>query len=358
MSQSAASPMPDRMKAAVYKERGVIQVESFDVPTPGPEDLLLRVSHCGICGTDLHLTMEGWGQPDSVGGHEYSGEVVAVGSRVRGFAPGDHVVGGATPGCGECEYCHARRPSLCSGRGAIGTGGFTGAFAEYKCLGAASAIRIPDGLSPRVAALAEPLAVSLHGITASGIAPGQRALVTGAGPIGALTLAALRARGIDDVTVSEPAQSRRELAQTIGAARVLTPDVLEIPAMPFTIVDEPFDAVFECSGNELALRAGVAQLKKAGTFVLLGTGARYPRLDTNRMLLNELVITGAYNYDDGGFEDALAMLASGTLPTEHLIHDEDIALPDLQRAMERLVAGEIGGKVMVAPSSSASGPSA
>lgn len=341
---------PGRMNAAVYKEKGVIAVESCDIPEPGPGDLLLRVSYCGVCGTDLHLTMEGWGRPESVGGHEYSGEVVAVGSAVRDFAVGDRVVGGATPGCGACEYCRMRRPSLCSGRGDLGLASALGAFAEFKCLAAASAIAIPEGLSARDAALCEPLAVSLHGITTSGIQKGQRALVTGAGPIGALTLAALRARGIEDVTVSEPSRARRELASAVGAARVVTPDVLEIPAMPFTVVEEPYDAVFECSGSELALRAGLAQLGKAGTFVLLGTGARYPRFDSNRMLLNELVITGAYNYDDGGFEDAIALLAAGTLPTEYLIHDEDVALANLQRAMERLVAGEIGGKVMVAPS--------
>jgi 2-desacetyl-2-hydroxyethyl bacteriochlorophyllide A dehydrogenase len=236
---------------------------------------------------------------------------------------------------------------LCTEQASPGVSEFQGAFAEYMCVEAAQLLRLPSGLSARDAALAEPLAVALHGITRAGLEPGARALVTGAGPIGMLTLAALVARGVTDVTVTEPSTTRRALALKIGAAKAIAPDELAVPAMPFVIVEQPQDAVFECSGKASALEAGLSQLRKGGTLVLQGTGAERARLDGHRILLNELVITGAYCYDEGGVESALGLLASGRLPTDLLIHDEDVPLAGLPEAIERLAAGTIGGKLMV-----------
>lgn len=331
-------------------------VQTRPVPLPGPDEVLLRVSHCGVCGTDLHLVMDGWGRPDSIGGHEYSGEVAAVGARVHDLAPGDRVIGGPEPGCGECAFCRAHRPSLCSALAELGTGSFQGAFAEYTRVRADQVLRIPDALSLREAALAEPLAVALHGITRSGIAPGQRALVTGAGPIGACTTAALRARGVRDVAVTDPSPARRTLAQQLGAT-ALAPDALELPKLATRLVAQPFDCVFECSGRGEALESGLAQLARTGTLVILGTGMDRPRLDSIRILLHELCVTGAYNYDECGFDEALALLARPDFPTSLLIEDEDVSLDSLLGAMQALSAGQIAGKVLVAPNA-AHGPRA
>ena len=350
MATAPTRPLPESMRACVYRTPRTLEVEDRPVPAPGPEELLLEVSHCGVCGTDLHLVMEGWGRPDSIGGHEYSGVVVAVGEGATGFAPGDRVVGGPAPGCGACEHCRAHRPGLCTSRSDFEGGEpFQGAFAEYKRVRADAVVRIPGALGLREAALAEPLAVALHGITLSGIREGQRALVTGAGPIGALVLAALRARGIEDVRVSEPGPARRALAKELGASRVEGPDALAVPAMPFTLVDDPVHHVFECSGRPEAIEAGLAQLGRAGTLVLLGTGMDRPKLDAVRMILNELTVVGSYNYDEDGFADALELLASGGLPTDRLIDARDVPLTGLGEAMERLVDGTIAGKVLVAP---------
>lgn len=346
---SRPASIPPSMKVAIYRSRGKIDVESTSTPTLTADDVLLRISHCGVCGTDLHLVMEGWGRPNTTGGHEYSGEVVALGSAVTGWEIGDRAVGAPSPQCGRCEGCRAHRPSLCDGAGKPGANQELGAFAEFKRVAAAQLIRIPAGLSLRAAALCEPLAVALHGITRSGIAAGQRALITGAGPVGALTLAALRTKGIDDITVSEPAQSRRDLARRIGATRVIEPDTVEIPSMPFSVVENAYHVAFECSGNAAALRGALAQLKKGGTLVILGTGMEHPVLDTNRVLLNELIVTGAYNYDENGFAEALGLLASGRIAVDRLVDDDDVPLEGLISSMRSLVAGEIAGKVLVSP---------
>ena len=197
------SSLPQSMRAAVYRKPRVLEIEDTPVPEPGAGEVLIEVSHCGICGTDLHMVLEGMGLPDTIGGHEYSGRIVATGSAVEGWAIGDEVVGTGHRGCGSCEGCGAGRPSLCSGRTVLGGGG-SGAFAGYKKLAVEQLVRVPAGLSLREAALAEPLAVALHALTVGRAAAGQRALVTGAGPLGLLVIAALRAQGIDDVTVSEP----------------------------------------------------------------------------------------------------------------------------------------------------------
>lgn len=340
------------MQAAVLHGRMDLKVEERPVPAVGPHDVLLEVSHCGVCGTDLHYVLEGWGGArESIEGHEYSGRVIAVGSEVTQWQPGDEVVGGPSPRCGTCEYCLAQRPSLCTGRGQFGDGDhgqYHGAFCEYVLVRENSIVAIPPGVSLRAAALTEPLAVALHGLTQGGVRAGQRVLISGAGPIGTLSVAAARARGVTDIVVSEPHPKRRELAERLGATTV-TPDMLTVPDYPGAMVDEPFDVVLECSGKAAAMEVGLAQLKRAGTMVLVGAGIEYPRLSSSRILLNELVVTGAFVYDHDGYERALELLARPDFPTDLLIERDDVPLPGIFDAIQKLGAGDLAAKVMIVP---------
>jgi (R,R)-butanediol dehydrogenase/meso-butanediol dehydrogenase/diacetyl reductase len=338
------------MQAAVYQQRGEITVEERPVPVAEAHDVLVEVDRCGVCGSDLHMVIEGWGQPGSIGGHEWSGRVVAVGDAVERWSVGDLVVGGPNPTCGRCAPCLAGRPSLCQEKPHVGSSGFQGAFAQYVRAHESSLARVPDGMDLRTAALAEPLAVALHGITRAGNpGAGTRALVTGAGPIGLLTIAALRARGVEDIVVSEPAPARQEAAYAVGASEVVGPDALEAPVMPQDVVEAPFDVALECSGHAVAMEACLGQLEPMGTLVLVGAGIKRPRFDPNRILLNELLVTGAFEYDADGFDHALALLASGALPVEHLLAPTDVPLAGLLGAMQGLFAGNINAKVLVAP---------
>ncbi|HUF83846.1 MAG TPA: alcohol dehydrogenase catalytic domain-containing protein [Acidimicrobiia bacterium] len=337
------------MRAAVYRGPRDVVIEERPTPELGPHDVLLEVSHCGVCGSDLHFVLDGWGRPGSIEGHEYSGRVVAVGDAVTQWSVGDEVVGGPTPRCGECEYCRAGRPQLCTERGKFGDNDeWQGAFAEYVRTSDASILRVPNGLSLREAALAEPLAVALHGLTRGGVAAGQRVLVTGAGPIGALSIAAALARGVAEVVVSEPHPRRRELAERLGAVAV-APEDLATPPYPGDEVDAPFDVALECSGHAVAMEAALGQLRRGGTLVLVGAGIKPPRFDPNRILLNELVITGAFVYDPDGFPRALELLASDGFPLDVLVEAEDVSLDGLLDACERLGAGELPAKVLIAP---------
>jgi threonine dehydrogenase-like Zn-dependent dehydrogenase len=343
--------LPETMPAAVFMGLRDVVVEDRPTPEPGAGELLLEVSHCGICGSDLHFLLEWGGRAGVIEGHEYSGTVAAVGPDVSGWAIGDRVIGGPSPRCGTCEYCVAHRPSLCLERNSVGGdgGAWQGAFAGYKTVHAAEALPVPDNLSLKHAALTEPLAVALHGITrAGGARAGTRWLVTGGGPIGFLSVAALKALGVDDIVVSEPKESRRVLCEKLGA-RAVDPSELVTPGMPYDIVDEPFDVALECSGNGRAQESALAQLKRGGVLVLVGAGMARPKFDPNRILLNELIVTGAFVYDHDGFPRALELLASGRLPNDLLVEQEDYPLNRLLDAAIGLHEGDLAAKAMIVP---------
>lgn len=341
--------VPDAMPAAVYRGDRVIAVEELPVPGVGPGQALLEISHCGICGTDLHTLHEGWGQPGTVAGHEYSGVVVAVGPDVRDWRVGDRVVGGPRRGCGLCASCARGRTNLCASRPRAGLDPFTGAFAAYKLVDVACLYRVPDALDLRTAALTEPVAVALHGVRKATPSATDPVLVTGGGPIGLLHVAILRSLGIDRVVVSEPSPVRKDLAWRVGAAAVLDPEELIEPQWPMDLVAEPFAVAFECSGHREAMEHALANLDAGGTLVLSGTGMRRPRFDPNRIILNELTVMGTVEYTPDDYEASLQMLAEGRLPSEILIEPEDQPLSRLQSVIGRLSQGEIAGKVMVVP---------
>jgi L-iditol 2-dehydrogenase len=344
------SALPEVMSAAVYRRVGDVAVEERPVPPPGPGQVLVEVSHCGICGSDLHLMVEGWGPAGLIGGHEFTGTVAAVGTDVTQWAPGDRIVGGPSPKCGRCRRCLEGKPSQCEQRGSMAHQP-DGAFAGYVLVDARALLALPESLSPRVAALAEPLAVALHGITRARLEPGDTVMVFGAGPIGALSVAALVAMGIGPVTVVEPAPSRQRLAAELGAAEVLAPADLEIFPQwePDKISARAVDVVLECSGKKAAMEAGFNQLRRGGRLVFVGAGMEAPSFDPNRMLLNELEVTGSFIYDADGFVRALEMLASGGIPADQLIEPDDVPLDRLGETLEALASGQMARKALVVP---------
>jgi threonine dehydrogenase-like Zn-dependent dehydrogenase len=351
------SELPESMPAAVLHRPGVVVVEERPVPRPGPDEVLVEVDHCGICGSDVHMLLDGWGERGLVAGHEFTGSIVALGDGVTGWSLGEPVVGGTSPKCGRGRRCLEGKPSQCENRQGPVVDGHDGAFARYVLVREASLLRLPPGLTSRQAALAEPLAVALHGITRSGAAPGDRVMVIGAGPIGALSIAALVARGIGPVIAVEPGARRKQLARELGASEVLDPSDLEtFPAWePERITGRAVHVVLECSGRKEAIEAGFHQLGRGGTLVLVGAGLEHPAFDPNRFVLNELHVVGSFVYDQGGFDRALELLATDGFPTDRLIEAEDVPLDRLSDALTGLAEGRLAGKVMVVPRLSGDG---
>jgi threonine dehydrogenase-like Zn-dependent dehydrogenase len=346
------SPLPTNMPVAVYQAPGEIALEERPVPRPGPHEVIVEVSHCGVCGSDLHLMIEGWGKPGLVGGHEFSGTIVALGDEVSGWEVGQRVVGGPSPKCGVCRRCLEGKPSQCERRnGTIDQHLDDGAFARFVRVREASLFTVPEQLTLRQAALVEPLAVALHGITRSGLSPGDTAMVFGTGPIGALSISALVAKSIVPVTAVEPNGPRRQLAEALGAAKVLDPSDLEAfpPWHPEQLSPHAVDAVLECSGKKAAIELGFNQLKRGGRLVMVGAGMESPAFDPNRMLLNELEVCGSFVYDADGFQQAFDLLAAGVIPTELLTEPQDVPLDLLGQALGDLAGGRLARKVMVVP---------
>ena len=311
----------------------------------------MRVHACGICGSDIHQLRDGWGfTPGRVAGHEWSGTIAAVGEDVTDWSVGELVVGGPSPRCGTCRRCREGKPSQCENRAQSVNDWFDGAFAEYVVCHTGSALRLPDGLSPRHAALAEPLAVALHGITRSGVAPGQSVMVFGAGPIGALSVAALQAMGIEDITVVEPHEGRRQLVAQLGITSSSTPPTSRCSPVG---AREPLVAgrgrrprvLGPPQGHRSRLQPGGPRRHPGHG----GAGIDHPTFDINRMILNEMTVTGSFVYDFDGFEHALELLASDGFPSDLLIAPEEVSLHGIVEALDLLAGGRIAGKVMVVP---------
>ncbi len=334
------------MRAAVYRRKGQLEVLDVPVPDMGPADVMVKVDYCGVCGTDLHMMLDGWGEPDMVYGHEWSGRVVQKGPDAR-IDTGATVVGRSWVECGQCKPCAAGRPGLCERRPRAGEDSQSGAFAAYLTIDHRNLLDVPCGVSARDAAYTEPLAVAMHAVTVGSVEAGRRAMVFGCGPIGAAVVAVLGTRGID-VTVIEPHELRRDLARRLGAV-VASPEDLEVPGHPGEVPADAVNYVFETSGARSAVETGLTQLTGGATMVLVGTGMNFPRLDTNRVILNELFVTGAFDYDTDGFAAALELIASKVLPLDVLLEPESVTLDGLMDAMRRLRSGAAAGKVLVCP---------
>jgi (R,R)-butanediol dehydrogenase / meso-butanediol dehydrogenase / diacetyl reductase len=340
--------VPETMPAAVYTGDGRMEVQELPVPEPGPGQVLVEISACGICGSDLHLVLEKFATPGDILGHEWSGTVVGSRGSDTGWEPGARIVSDTSPGCGRCRACLSRRPAVCLDRPPADFSRWNGAFCRYRAVDAGRLLRIPENLPSRLAALTEPTAIAIHAVNVSGARPGDRVLLTGAGPVGALILSVLKARGIDDLTVSEPSPTRRGHAERLGAREVVTPEELQ-PAQMGRTVERPYSVVFECSGHASAIESGLDQLDYAGTLVLVGTGTTTARINQNRMIILEQTITAAFNYDPEGFGPALELLAGGSLRTDLLVEEDDVNLDQIVPTMQRLASGEIAGKVLVRP---------
>ncbi len=341
------TPAASTMTAAVYRRPGELDITEVPLPELGPDDALVEVAYCGVCGTDLHMVLDGWGTPDTIFGHEWSGRVVAASAEAR-IDEGATVVGRGWVECGRCRHCRAGQPGLCTKRPLAGMDdGHSGAFARYLVTDYRNLTAVPEGVGLREAAYAEPLAVAMHAVTQGSYVPGGRAMVFGCGPIGAAVVAVLIARG-GDVTVVEPSEPRQNLARRLGAT-VRSTDELETPGHPGRVPSDAVGWVFETSGARQAAQAGLTQLAGGGTMVIVGIGMDYPELDTSRVILNELVVTGAYEYDPDGLTAALDLIASGALPMDVLLEPDPVGLDGILEIMGRLRSGEVAGKVLVQP---------
>lgn len=255
------------MKAAVFHALDrPLAVETIADPTPAPDELVIKVGRCGICGSDLHMTREPlFGlQPGAVLGHEFAGEVVALGKAATGFKVGDRAAIAPLRGCGTCASCLAGEPSWCSSMMLQG-----GGYAEYATATDRQCRKLPEGTSVADGALVEPLAVALHGVALSGLSAGARVLVMGAGPIGIGAAFWSRRLGADRVVVSDLHDAQANLALEMGATGFVKVDSDTMHNVQAAL-DGPPDIVFECVGRTGILVQALEHVRPRGIIVMLG----------------------------------------------------------------------------------------
>lgn len=335
------------MKAAIFETLGQpLRIGELAAPEAGPGQVLLKVCRCGICGSDLHMTEDAtFGlERGAVIGHEFSGEVIDVGSGVQHLKPGDHVAAAPLKGCGTCPACLRGEPAWCAHFSLIG-----GGFAEYAALDEIQCRKLPWGITAADGALAEPLGVALHGIRRARMAPGARVAVVGAGAIGLAVAFWARRMGAASVVVVDMHAHQQERAMALGATGFLTSG----PDLPRRMAEASGgsapEIVFECVGKPGLIDHCIDLVAPRGRVVVLGLCTAPDHMDSFRAISKEVDITMSVFFSMPEFEMAIRALDAGLYAPQHLI-SHTVPLSQMPEAFEKLRRRTTECKVLIDPS--------
>jgi len=259
------------MKCAVFYGKDDLRVEDRSIPKIKDNEVLVKVTFCGICGSDIHI-IKGeipWTSP-LILGHEYSGEIVDLGGRVKGLNPGDRVT--VAPGivCRKCFFCQRGLEHLCINRRLI-----DGGFAEFVSVPSELVYPLPTNVSYEVGSLAEPLGCCLHAVELASIVLTSKVLITGGGPIGLMLLECVKYTGSNLTVLSEPYKLRRSLAKKIGADVVVNPASENLPQIVEHITSGTgVDICIEATGLPQPIKDCIKSVRRGGTVVLMGVASQ------------------------------------------------------------------------------------
>ncbi len=302
------------MQALLLSEYKRLELVRMPEPEIGPQDVLVRVRACGICGSDVHGFDGSTGRriPPIVMGHEAAGEVAAVGAEVTDLAAGDRVTFDSTIYCGQCFYCARGEMNLCDNRQVLGVspGEYRrhGAFAEYVSVPRRIVYPLPDSMSFEQAALLEAVSVAIHGVNLTPVRLGDRAVVIGSGMIGLLTIQALRAAGCSEITAVDPDETRLPLALEAGATAAQKPDQGV----------EGKDVAIECVGANDAVQKAFHAVRKGGAVTLVGNVSPKVELPLQWIVSRQIRVQGSCA-SCGEFSTAIKMISSGAIKVNSLI---------------------------------------
>ena len=310
------------MRAAVFKGPGQpLEIQDIDVPTIADDEMLVRVSRCGICGTDIHASREGpfMAPPNTVFGHEFTGEVVEVGASIQGgeFRPGDRVT--------SLPFIKDKT---------IGLGDITGAYSEYVKVGHELVVKIPAELDEQNAALIEPLAVGLHSVKMAGELREKNILIIGAGPIGLSCAIWCRFFGARSVVISEMSPARIEMAKQLGFNQFVDP-AGDIGAQFAGETGAAPDIQFECVGAPGIMQQCIERAPKLGIIMGIGVCDNPDTIIPLMAFGKELRIQWAVAYDKTDFEFTIDMMIAGRIDASAMITNV-VSLDELPAAFEAL----------------------
>lgn len=313
------------MKALLLTEYKKLEYIDFPEPEIGPNDLMIRVRACGICGSDIHGYDGSTGRrkPPLIMGHEASGEIAAVGSAVTDMKVGERVTFDSMISCGACFFCSRGQINLCDNRMVIGVspGEYRrhGAFAEYVAIPRRIAFRMPDGLSFEHAAMIEPVSVAVHATGLAKVKLGDTAMVVGTGMIGLLAIQALRAAGYGRIIAVDLEDAKLEVAKQLGADDTLNPKNCDVPKEIFAMTrGVGADLAMECVGATSPIKTAVASVRKGGTVTLVGNLSPTIDFPLQSVVTREIAVLGSCA-SSGEYPACLDLLARGTIKVEPII---------------------------------------
>lgn len=330
------------MRAVVIDKPGSVSIADLPDPTPRPDEIVVAPRACGICGTDMHI-FDGDLPPTPypiIPGHEFAGEVVAVGAEVADLREGQRVAIDPSLHCGHCDSCRDGRGNICENWRAIGVTG-AGGSAEFVSVPARNAYRIPDDMSWTAAALIEPLSCAVRGYDRLDRKLGSRYLIYGAGTMGLFMLQLAARAGASSVDVVDTKAERLDLAIRLGASTTATgADQLDRP--------KGWEVVIDATGVIAAIEDGLTRVRRGGTFLQFGVASAEAtaKFSPFRVYNEEIDILGSmavlFSY-----RRAVELMAEGVIDAEAMVSDR-IAISDYAEAIDRFRSGA-GRKIHVTP---------
>jgi threonine 3-dehydrogenase len=318
-------------------------------PQVGPNDLLIKIKKTAICGTDVHIyNWDAWSQKTipvpMVVGHEYVGEVVALGQEVKGFQVGDRVSGEGHITCGYCRNCRAGRRHLCKNTLGVGVNR-EGAFAEYLAIPAFNAFKIPDNISDDMAAIFDPLGNAVHTALSFDLT-GEDVLITGAGPIGIMAAAVCKHVGARHVVVTDVNPFRLALAEKMGATRAVNVSEEKLEdVMQELGMQEGFDVGLEMSGVPSAFHSMLDTMIHGGKIAMLGIPSDDMAIDWSQVIFKGLVIKGIYGREMFETWYKMASLIQSGLNLDPIV-THHFKVDDFQKGFDAMRSGQ-SGKVIL-----------
>lgn len=305
------------MKALLLTEYKRLEIADLPTPTIGPDEVLVRVKACGICGSDVHGFDGSTGRrvPPLVMGHEAAGTVAEVGSNVGDLQPGERVTFDSTVSCGHCFYCRRGQVNLCDHRQVLGVscGDYRrhGAFAEYVAVPRHIVYRLPDSLSFDQAAMIEAVSVAVHAVNLTPVTLADTAVVVGSGMIGLLALQALRLAGCGRIIAVDIDDARLDMARRLGADETVNSRTSPVPA---GVADVAVEAV----GATAPIQTAIASVRKGGSVTLIGNVTPHVELPLQSVVTRQIRLQGSCA-SSGEYPACIDLLARGAIRVEPLI---------------------------------------
>lgn len=332
--------MLEKMKAAVFEDVGVLKIKEVNSPKISkPDDIIVEIEMCSICGTDVHIMSVPPGyiaKKETILGHELVGKVIAVGDGVKTLKIGDRIVSNPNDYCGVCFYCQRNLPNLCENIIPMGIGA-DGGFAKYVRVSEKVAHKISNTLPPEIAAFAEPLACVVNGMNKIPVCIGDSVLIMGAGTIGLMFVQIMKSSGIYPIIVSEPVALRRDYAIKSGADFVVDPTKENLLEFVLSKTKVGVDFAIDAVGSQIW--EAVQSVRKGGTVLLFGFNAKSkPFVEQYQITNREVAVLGSW-VANASFPKAVKILESGVLNLSQLI-THTLPLEKTAEGIEILRKGE------------------